>query len=101
MLRRPALALVMLCAGSVWPALAWTPPAVGQACRGARGDGPGYALIAGTYLGGRQIRHGIVDRKSFQGCFRTVDSCESWLSRHALRYPVSPQVARCTRVTLR
>lgn len=83
------------------PAEAWSPPAVGTACKGLRGDGPRIERIAGNYLGGRLIRDGIVDRKSFQSCFRTVEHCESWLADKAARYPVRPGFATCTRVVLR
>lgn len=83
------------------PAAAWSPPAVGQPCAGARGGGHAKFAIAGNYLGGRPIRLGIVDRKSFQSCFRTVEHCESWLARKAQHYPLQPGFATCTRVTLR
>lgn len=83
------------------PALAWTPPSVGTACKGARGGGEQVERIAGNYLGGRHIRDGIVDRKSFQSCFRTVEHCQGWLAEKALRYPMQPGFATCTRVVLR
>lgn len=72
-----AAALFALFAGlSLAPAQAWSPPSVGTACKGLRGGGPQVERIAGNYLGGRLIRDGIVDRKSFQSCFRTVEHCE-------------------------
>jgi hypothetical protein len=81
-------------------AAAWSPPNVGQACKGTRGGGYAKSAIAGNYLGGRSIRLGIVDRKSFQSCFRTVEHCETWLVKKAQRYPLQPGFATCTRVTL-
>jgi hypothetical protein len=83
------------------PAQAWTPPAVGQACKGLRGSGPEVQAISGNYLGGRAIRDGVVDWKSFQSCFRSAAVCETWLSHKALRYPLAPGFARCTPVVLR
>ncbi|WP_206110837.1 hypothetical protein [Rhabdaerophilum calidifontis] len=82
-------------------ASAWTPPQVGAACKGARGPGPKLTAIAGNYLGGRHIRDGIVDWKSFQGCFRTAEACEIWLAGQARRFPVTPSRATCVSVTLR
>jgi len=97
-----AAALLALSAGfATLPAQAWTPPSVGTACKGTRGGGPQIERIAGNYLGGRRIRDGIVDRKSFQSCFRTVERCEGWLAAKAARYPLQPGFATCTRVVLR
>lgn len=95
------VALGLLLAGSALPAQAWTPPAVGLACKGLRGPGPTHTAIAGNFLGGRAIRHGIVDRKSFQGCFRTAEACERWLAGKAAHFPVQPGFATCTVVVLR
>ncbi|HRE21905.1 MAG TPA: hypothetical protein PKW21_12870 [Rhabdaerophilum sp.] len=96
------LTLLAVSAGLVVaPSQAWTPPSVGMACKGLRGGGPQVERIAGNYLGGRLIRNGIVDRKSFQSCFRTVEHCEGWLAEKALRYPLQPGFANCTRVVLR
>ena len=94
-----SLALLTLAAGL--PAAAWTPPAVGQACHGTRGPGPARVAIAGNFLGGRAIRHGIVDRKSFQACFRHAEGCERWLSAKARQFPLAPGFATCTQVVLR
>lgn len=95
----PAVATLVLPLLAV-SAAAWTPPNVGQACKGVRGGGYAKSAIAGNYLGGRPIRLGIVDRKSFQSCFRTVEHCEHWLVTKARRYPLQPGFATCTRVTL-
>jgi hypothetical protein len=92
---------VMLLPLANLPAEAWTPPAVGKACAGARGNGPQYQAIAGNFLGGRLIRDGIVDRKSFQSCFRTARLCENWLVEKARYYPLAPGLAQCTPVVLR
>lgn len=83
------------------PALAWSPPSVGQACKGMRGNGPEVGLIAGNFMGGRGVRDGVVDRKSFQACFARIENCETWLANHAIRYPLGPQIAACTPVVLR
>lgn len=83
------------------PASAWSPPSVGQACPGARGPGPQQVAIAGNYLGGRAIRDGIVDRKSFQACFHTLDRCEIWLADRARHFPLAPGIATCTPVVVR
>lgn len=83
------------------PAQAWSPPSVGQTCGGTRGAGPRHVAIAGNYLGGRPVRDGIVDRKSFQACFQTVDRCELWLADKARQFPLQPGIATCTRVVLR
>ena len=85
-------------------AQAWSPPVVGQACAGMRAGGGAQASqvrIAGNYLGGKAMRDGLVDRKSFQACFDDVALCERWLAAHAIRYPLQPGFARCTPVTLR
>jgi hypothetical protein len=87
----------ILSAGAAW---AWTPPSVGAACRVGRSGGAEVTLIAGNYLGGRRVRDGIVDWKSFQGCFRSADACQSWLARHALSHPLQPGFATCTPVTI-
>jgi hypothetical protein len=100
-MKRRFAAVALLLAGMTAPSLAWSPPAVGTACRGTRGPGPERVAIAGNYLGGRPIRHGIVDRKSFQGCFHTTEACERWLAGKAAHYPLQPGFATCTRVTLR
>ncbi len=101
-MKNSLLALLAVSAGlALAPAQAWTPPSVGTACKGVRGGGPQVERIAGNYLGGRRIRDGIVDRKSFQSCFRTVEHCEGWLAEKALRYPLQPGFATCTRVVLR
>lgn len=88
------------------PASAWSPPAVGQACQGTRGPGtrgPGsqQVAIAGNYLGGRPIRAGIVDWKSFQACFQSVDRCEAWIADKARQFPLQPGIATCVQVVLR
>jgi hypothetical protein len=88
-------------AASVLPAAAWTPPAVGQACSGTRGPGPRMIAIAGNYMGGRLIRDGIVDRKSFQACFQNADRCELWLADKARQFPLRPGIATCSQVVLR
>ena len=100
MLKKAAFsaALFFVLAGN---ASAWTPPMVGKACLGQRGAGPQQVAIAGTYLGGRPVRDGIVDRKSFQGCFASLDRCESWLAGKALSHPLQPGYARCTPVIIR
>jgi hypothetical protein len=46
------------------------------------------------------VRDGVVDWKSFQACFRDVATCESWLAKHAVSYPLSPGYGRCTPVTV-
>lgn len=97
--RSAALALAL--AALVSPASAWSPPSVGTACTGTRGPGPAKVAIAGNYLGGRALRHGMVDRKSFQGCFRTADACERWLAGKARDFPLQPGFATCTRLVLR
>lgn len=86
---------------SALPAAAWTPPVVGQACGGTRGPGPRTVAIAGNYMGGRLIRDGIVDRKSFQACFQNADRCELWLAGKARQFPLQPGIATCTRVVVR
>lgn len=96
-----AIALALAFAGLAVPAAAWTPPSVGAACSGTRGAGPERAAIAGNYLGGRALRHGMVDRKSFQGCFRSAAACEHWLAGKARHFPLQPGFATCTRVVLR
>lgn len=88
-------------AASALPAAAWSPPPVGQNCHGTRGPGPRMTAIAGNFLGGRPVRDGIVDRKSFQACFQTVDRCELWLAEKARQFPLRPGFARCTPVVLR
>ena len=100
-LRVMALAALIAAPLAIIPASAWTPPAVGQACQGMRGSGPDYAAIAGNYMGGRALSAGMVDRKSFQACFRSAAACDDWIARHAARYPLGPHVASCTRVVLR
>lgn len=82
------------------PALAWTPPSVGTPCHSVRHAKADSLLIAGNYLGGRPVRAGVVDWKSFQACFRDVASCEQWLSRRASAFPLRPGIARCTPVTV-
>lgn len=79
---------------------AWTPPSVGKACHVGRNAGTDVTLIAGNYLGGRRVRDGIVDWKSFQGCFHTAQACQSWLARHAISHPLQPGFATCTTVTV-
>ncbi len=86
---------------AVAPAAAWAPPSVGKACPGTRGSGAQQVAIAGNYLGGRPIRDGIVDRKSFQACFATLGHCEHWLAGKARAYPLTPGFARCTPVVVR
>lgn len=81
-------------------AFAWTPPAVGIPCHVSRSMPVAVERVAGNYLGGRAVRDGIVDRKSFQACFRDRQSCERWLARHAQRYPLQPGFATCTVLTL-
>lgn len=98
-LRFAALALAL--AGLSQPASAWTPPSVGLACSGTRGPGPARVAVAGNFLGGRAIRHGMVDRKSFQGCFRSEADCERWLAGKAAHYPLQPGFATCVRMVLR
>lgn len=83
------------------PALAWQPPAVGIACKGARGGGSMLTAVAGNYLGGRPLRDGIVDRKSFQACFRSEAQCAAWLAGKAASYPLGPGIATCAQVVLR
>jgi hypothetical protein len=82
-------------------AQAWSPPAVGRACAGMRGDGPRVTAIAGNYLGGAPTRGGMVNRMAFQGCFARLDACETWLADKARRYPLPPGIATCTPVVLR
>lgn len=79
------------------PAWAWTPPPVGQPCR-APTRSVEVTLIAGNYLGGRVQRDGVVDRKSFQACFRDVASCETWLAKRAGDFPLQPGFATCVPV---
>ncbi len=98
-LRFAAFALAL--AGMVAPAAAWSPPPVGKACSGTRGPGPERVAIAGNYLGGRPVRLGIVDWKSFQGCFHSANACERWLAGKARDFPLPPGFATCTRVVLR
>lgn len=86
---------------SALPAAAWTPPAVGQACSGTRGPGPRTVAVAGNYMGGRLVRDGIVDRKSFQACFGSTDRCELWLAGKARQFPLQPGIATCVRVVVR
>lgn len=102
-MHRRAFAILALSAGLLFasPVAAWSPPDVGQACRGGRGSGPALSAISGNYLGGRRVRDGIADWKSFQGCFRSADQCERWLAGKARAYPLSPGRAACVRVTLR
>ncbi len=60
-------------------------------------------LYVGTVLGG-QIRPGkwgdgtFRDYRTFQGCFRSVDACQIWISGHASRHTSPPGYARCTEV---
>lgn len=98
-----ALGLAALGGGQ---AAAWTPPRVGPACHGLRHAGPPVIRIAGNFLGGRRVGHGflrqsVVDYKSFQNCFGTLQACETWLAHHALRFPLRPGFATCTPVRLR
>jgi hypothetical protein len=79
------------------PAMAWTPPPVGQPCR-APARSIEVTLIAGNYLGGRAQRDGVVDRKSFQACFRDIATCESWLAKRAGDFPLQPGIATCVPV---
>ena len=90
-----------LLAASAGAASAWTPPDVGRACHGTRGPGLRHEAIAGNFLGGRPIRNGLVDRKSFQSCFASVDRCEAWLAGKARQFPLVPGIATCTRVVVR
>lgn len=90
-----------LLAASVGTASAWTPPDVGRACPGMRGAGLRHEAIAGNFLGGRAIRNGLVDRKSFQSCFASADRCEAWLADKARQFPLVPGFATCTRVVVR
>lgn len=99
MITRSAFALPLLMIAA--PAFAWTPPPVGKACSGTRGPGPELVAIAGNYLGGRPVRDGVVDRKSFQACFQTVSACQDWLAGKAVAFPLAPGFATCTPVTLR
>lgn len=102
MINRFQLALVLgALAGATLPAAAWSPPSVGQNCQGTRGPGPRMAAIAGNFLGGRPVRDGIVDWKSFQACFQTADRCEVWLAEKARQFPLRPGFARCTPVVRR
>ncbi len=82
------------------PAFAWTPPSVGIPCHSTRHFAADTIVIAGNYLGGRPVRDGVVDWKSFQACFRDVATCENWLAKHAISYPLRPGFARCTPVTV-
>lgn len=103
-MRRFALAASLAVSAScllLAPALAWSPPSVGQACKGLRGSGPEVELIAGNFMGGKAVRDGVVDRKSFQACFARVENCERWLAHHAARFPLQPQIAACTPVSVR
>lgn len=99
-IRLPLLAAIGIVA-LAGPAMAWTPPAVGLACAGLRGGGPEVIRIAGNFLGGRVHRDGIVDRRSFQSCFRDQAGCERWVAGLSMRYPASPGFATCTSVRLR
>jgi hypothetical protein len=81
------------------PVFAWSPPSVGVPCHSAR-HGRDTVVIAGNYLGGRPMRAGMVDWKSFQACFRDVVSCENWLGRRAVAYPLRPGFARCTPIVV-
>ncbi|CAN1508469.1 hypothetical protein MCEMSEM23_00705 [Rhabdaerophilaceae bacterium] len=95
-----SLAFASLVSGASTLAYAWTPPAVGIPCHVSRGMPAAVNLVAGNYLGGRPLRDGYVDRKSFQACFRTIESCERWLARQAQHYPLKPGLAACTPLTL-
>jgi hypothetical protein len=75
-------------------ASAWSPPPVGTPCRAPARAGE-VTLVAGNYLGGRAQRNGVVDRKSFQACFRDIASCELWLARRAGDFPLQPGFATC------
>jgi hypothetical protein len=98
----PAVLLSLpLLAAMAGAASAWSPPGIGQACSGPRGPGFAYEAIAGNYLGGRPLRSGMVDRKSFQGCFASEAHCEVWLADKARQFPLAPGFATCTRVVLR
>lgn len=85
---------------AVSPAQAWSPPPVGVPCHSGRHIQADTVLIAGNYLGGRAVRAGVVDWKSFQACFRDVATCEHWLGHKASAYPLRPGFARCTPVTV-
>jgi hypothetical protein len=95
------LVLGAVLAAGVAPAAAWSPSAVGLACAGLRGSGPRHVAIAGNFLGGRPVRDGIVDRKSFQACFSNVDRCEMWLAGKARQFPLAPGISSCRAVVLR
>lgn len=81
------------------PAFAWSPPPVGAPCR-APARSIEVTLVAGNYLGGRVRKHGVVDRKSFQACFRDIASCEVWLAKRAGDYPLQPGFATCVPVRI-
>lgn len=81
------------------PAMAWAPPPVGQPCR-APARSIEVTLIAGNYLGGRVQQNGVVDRKSFQACFRDIATCERWLARRAGDFPLQPGFATCVPVRI-
>lgn len=66
-----------------------------------RGSGPQHVAIAGNYLGGRPVRDGVVDWKSFQACFQTADRCEGWLAAKSRHFPLRPGFATCTQVIVR
>lgn len=100
MRHRLSLAALAMIAGTA-SAAAWTPPAVGAACKGMRGEGPRVTAIAGNFLGGAPMRDGTVSRVSFQGCFARLDHCETWLADKAKRYPLQPGIATCQSVVLR
>jgi hypothetical protein len=100
-MRLPAIfATVSVVLVSAFPALAWTPPAVGIPCHVTRNMPVDVTLIAGNYLGGRAHRNGVVDRKSFQACFRDVASCENWIAKRAGDFPLQPGIATCTPVRI-
>ncbi|MGL5447274.1 MAG: hypothetical protein ACRDBL_08210 [Rhabdaerophilum sp.] len=90
---------IVFSAALVAPAYAWTPPSVGMPCR-APARSVEVNLVAGNYLGGRVQKHGIVDRKSFQACFRDIASCENWLAKRAGAFPLQPGIATCVPVRI-
>lgn len=90
---------VVVWAALVAPAYAWTPPSVGTPCR-SPSRSVEVDLVAGNYLGGRTQRDGVVDRKSFQACFRDFASCETWLAKRAGDYPLQPGFATCVPVRI-
>ena len=98
---RRMLGIAAFAALSIGAAFAWTPPNVGKACAGQRGPGATLTMISGNFLGGRVIQGGMVDQKSFQACFKSVEACEHWLAGHAKSFAVQPGYARCTPVVLR